>query len=532
MFSRVWFKMYRPEVSINVISIRPYLGSIIDFEFRKQRMYKHNRFKFLNIEREIQTPSDWNNPEWEKLWLYNLHYFDDLRAEGWESRVGWHKELIERWIKENPPFSGNAWEPYTISRRLVNWVLWALSENVLSDDALKSLCIQSAYLNKRIEWHILGNHLMANAKALIFTGLFFEGKEADKWLEKGLKIFSQQLEEQVLPDGGHFELTPMYHAQVLEDVLNVINILQSYPNAGVAHRDELISHYSQISGKMLDWLKVMTHPDGGIVLFNDSAFGVSANAEELYRYAEKLKIKPFVNTKICNDDIRISHLRNSGYLRIENSEVTAFLDVAKIGPDYLPGHAHADTLNFEISIGKQRVIVDTGISHYESGKERLLQRGTAAHNTVVIDGADSSEVWGSFRVARRAYPFDLKIDKKNEITCSHNGYTRLSGKPVHNRKWVFLKNSLKIKDNIYGTFNEAVSYIHVHPDVKVNVSHESHSKGTFVLADGRQINWTVDGGNVNVIDTAYHPEFGVTVPNRCLEIKLIERELDFEIIWQ
>ena len=80
----------------------------------------------------------------------------------------------------------------------------------------------------------------------------------------------------------------------------------------------------------------------------------------------------------------------------------ALLDVAPVGPDYLPGHAHADTLSFELSLFGQRVLVNSGTSQYEAGPERSRQRGTAAHNTVIVDGHDSSEVWAGFRVARRA----------------------------------------------------------------------------------------------------------------------------------
>ncbi|MEN9780004.1 MAG: hypothetical protein RL014_1152 [Pseudomonadota bacterium] len=95
---------------------------------------------------------------------------------------------------------------------------------------------------------------------------------------------------------------------------------------------------------------------------------------------------------------------DSGYVRLDNGPAVALLDVAPVGPDYLPGHAHADTLSFELSVGAQRVLVNSGTSCYGSSAERLRQRGTAAHNTVVVNGQDSSEVWGGFRVARRPLP--------------------------------------------------------------------------------------------------------------------------------
>src|SRR5438270_568337 len=81
-------------------------------------------------------------PDAAKLWLYNLHYFDDLRAEGATDRLPWQRDLIARWIVENPPAAGNGWEPYPASLRIVNWIAWALAGNDLGAAALQSLAVQ------------------------------------------------------------------------------------------------------------------------------------------------------------------------------------------------------------------------------------------------------------------------------------------------------------------------------------------------------------------------------------------------------
>ena len=76
--------------------------------------------RFLNETHDITSPTFWNAPTLEKLWLYNLHYFDDLNAVDANTRCLWHKSLIGRWILENPPGKGNGWEPYPASLRIVN----------------------------------------------------------------------------------------------------------------------------------------------------------------------------------------------------------------------------------------------------------------------------------------------------------------------------------------------------------------------------------------------------------------------------
>lgn len=191
-------------------------------------MLSPTRFRFLNVENEISRSGDWNSPKVFKLWLYNLHYFDDLNADGAASRFEWHRGLITRWIAENPPGIGTGWEPYPLSLRLVNWVKWLLAGNALGEDMRQSLALQARFLTQRLERHLLGNHLFANAKALVFAGCYFAGDEADSWLRLGMAILNHEIPEQILGDGGHFERSTMYHALALEDMLDLINVTQCF----------------------------------------------------------------------------------------------------------------------------------------------------------------------------------------------------------------------------------------------------------------------------------------------------------------
>lgn len=84
-----------------------------------------------------------------------------------------HLELIHNWIENNPPLKGNGWEPYPTSLRIVNWVKYILSNNINDENILRSLYIQAQVLSQMLEFHLFGNHLFANAKALIFAGVFF-----------------------------------------------------------------------------------------------------------------------------------------------------------------------------------------------------------------------------------------------------------------------------------------------------------------------------------------------------------------------
>ena len=121
------------------------------------------------------------------------------------------------------------------------------------------------------------------------------------------------------------------------------------------------------------------------------------------------------------------------------------MDVGSISPQYQPGHSHAQTLCFELSFFKQRVFVNTGVSQYEEDQRRLLERSTLAHNTLNYNYENSSEVWSSFRVARKARTFGISIKKSKKyinINACHDGYFRFNKKLIHNRQWIFGNNNI------------------------------------------------------------------------------------------
>src|SRR5690606_20370317 len=150
---------------------------------------------------------------------------------------------------------------------------------------------------------------------------------------------------------GHFERSPMYHALCLEDVLDVVNLGRAMQPQTVL-TSELAADLRSYASSMLRWLRCMSHPDGSLGLFNDCAAGMAPSIAEIERYAADLRVEaehPAAEGVV--------HLVDSGYARIARGGAVALLDIAPVGPDYLPGHAHADTLSFELSVHGRRVIV-------------------------------------------------------------------------------------------------------------------------------------------------------------------------------
>ncbi len=606
IYGRLWFRLYRPRPDQRQApELRASAGSWAAPALRTASISGPETFRFMNETHRVVGPAGWNDPDRDKLWLYNLHYFDDLNATDAAARADWHRALLLRWVAENPPGAGNGWEPYPTSLRIVNWIKLALAGNALPPGCVQSLAVQTRWLRRRLEHHLLGNHLFANAKALVFAGAFFVGPEVhgaagapeatpragqaappakqtaarpqaratkpaagpagepNGWLALGQRLLARELREQIVPDGGHFERSPMYHAILLEDVLDLINLAVAYPDTLAP---ELVALCRNKALAMLSWLAVMCHPDGEISFFNDAALGVAPTLADLVAYGHRLRI-------LAMDDRPGAEpvwLRESGYIRLAAGPAIALLDVAPVGPDYLPGHAHADTLSFELSVFGQRVIVNAGISRYGSGPERLAERGTAAHSTVQIDGADSSEVWGAFRVARRARVFDVSLKRGRarlcaepceltlvddpertqarssteppgtalvmvqQVAAAHDGYRRLPGRPVHRRTWGLTAECCYVIDEIEGGYGEAVARFHLHPDIGIDMERSNvkgQSAGHFHLAGGRAIAWRVVGGAVSIMPDQWHPEFGLSQASRCLVVRVDRGGCRLDLEW-
>ena len=173
ILARLWYKVYTP--NIHKGSVCPTVrqpNHTPQFLCRDPSLIGPSTFSLLHEVRELSEVG-WDGSGVNKLWRYNQHYFDDLSSRDSSLRCSWHSLLIENWIKENKDIRKVAWDPYPTSLRIVNWIKWSLQGNELSQEALSSLFYQARSVEKRIEWHLMGNHVFSNAKALVFAGLFF-----------------------------------------------------------------------------------------------------------------------------------------------------------------------------------------------------------------------------------------------------------------------------------------------------------------------------------------------------------------------
>ena len=407
-------------------------------------VHRRARFTFLNI---ASTFRDWNMDDDGPLWTYKLNYMDWLEQEGIseEDCLKW----IDRFIDELP---GNhaGLDPYPIALRIINWAkFFSKHPDCLNQRRSQSLYAQTLLLSRKLEYHLLGNHLLEDAYALFIASVFFNDCHL---YQRATRLLEGQLREQILPDGAHYEQSPMYHCIMLDRLLDCINFSSS--NLQFKGQDRFTAMLKQKASLMLGHLQNIIYNDGTIPLLNDSAYGIAPDAEHLFVYARRLNIswKPIP-------------LKECGYRKLADGHIEVIADIGDMAASCQPGHSHADTFNYELRIDGRPVIVDTGISTYNKNERRQYERSTAAHNTVTVGGKDSSQVWGGFRVGRRARVTVVK-DEANDILARHDGFGRQA---VHERRFSCKDGAFMVEDSILGKDIEAVSYLHLAPGLHAEI---------------------------------------------------------------
>ena len=487
-----------------------------------QKIDKNLTACFLNRTKSLDLPSDWNTKDLSKLWVYNLNYFEDLLSDNAHKKMQLHRNLLDLWVDQNPIGSENSWEPYPTSLRIVNILKAWLGGLELDQKVFCSVFYQASYLSNDLEKHILGNHYFVNLKALLFAGVIYNVSSWRKIAEQGLL---SEIPEQILDDGANFELSPMYHSLMLVDMLDIANLTKSYSDLISRQLALMVEMYLT---KMLRFMAVIAHPDGGVAFFNDSVNGVAPSKLKIEMYAKKLG---YVVKQIESDGPLVLDNKNSGYMCAMFNGSKLIFDASAVGPEYIPGHAHADTLSFELSIGLQRVFVNSGISEYGLSETRMNQRKTFSHNTVVVDEKDSSQVWSGFRVAKRArvsHRSATLLSKSSIVLqASHNGYKSVFGGCLHNRKIILGSQTLTVIDELKGSFKSAMSRLYFHPELTINLENNILS----VEGPGFMMTGDLTECPASIVNTLWHPEFGVSLPNKALEIEFISKKLKIKFKW-
>ena len=419
-----------------------------------------NRFNVTEFREGIVTflheteKFDWNS-KWEikdktPLWNFNLHYFEYIHSfavmyirTGDEAWIESANRIIKSWIRYNPKNKmGNGWSAYTIALRLTNWLSYFSETKQQADKSvIESIYEQYCFLANHLEKDILGNHYMEDLKALILCALFFSDIQV---LNRATSEFITQCEEQILPDGMHYELSPMYHKIMLECLLRTAWALSE---AGMKNY-KIESYISRMVNVAYSFENGLERTP----LFNDSGSNVSKSLEALITAAKKFNVVPEY----------VTYLESSGYFIIRTDSYVLIIDAGPIGPEFNPGHGHCDAMSYELYWQGKPVIVNCGTYAYQCN-ERNYFRGTSAHNTVMVEGVEQSDCWSNFRVGNRSNIRNIEKSSNCiaiEMEDQHNN--------LISRKFCISSNVIVIEDQSQN--NDLVSFIHMLDNDEIQVS--------------------------------------------------------------
>jgi hypothetical protein len=496
-------------------------------------------FGFLNHRETIRT-IDWHRRYVSHLWTYNLHYFEyaaDL-ASAW-AQTGQHAfvdqfiELTDHWITSTSVGTRDGWDPYPTSIRTANWLRAVLAfddalPHAVRDRVLSSTHAQLRHLARRLEWHLLGNHLLKNLHALALGGLVFDDAAGRMWRERMTDVFWEQLSKQLAADGGHIERSPMYHAIVLGDALELLH-LQTACGAPPSREGR------ECVGRAVAAFVRLSRGDGTLHLFNDAANGIAPGADLLAGQARAAGVE------WPADPQGAWSLPNSGFFGFADASTGErfIIDGGPPGPSYQPAHAHCGTLSFELDLGGRPCIVDSGTPGYEGDPLRGYARSTRAHNTVAIGGHEQSEVWGTFRMARRASVPYAGIDAARGGFAFAGACSPYHDRgAVHHRRVERTDRGWRIADHVDGADGAPViGFIHLHPGFHA----VAENGGITARASHAVIRFDVWGADaVRVLDPRdgvehgyYCPEFGLRLPAPIIELAIERndgRMFGFEVL--
>ena len=401
------------------------------------------RIELLGMTRKLGEPPDWQHPDAPQLWRFHLHYWDwAWGLAGDPSRCAARAvfaRLWRSWLAAAKFGRGDAWLPYPAALRAWSWCgLHAdlVAGSDLEPEFVRELAVHTGFLRRHLESDVGGNHLIKDLKALAGLAVFFADS---RLLRQALRRLIRQLAVQVLPDGGHYERAPAYHCQVLADLIDVAELVRF---TGATPAPEITASIR----RMRRWLGAVVSPAGAVPLLNDG-YPVPAGL------LGALEPDPPAARALLT-------LPDTGLIRAAVGGWHLLSDVGAACPGQLPAHAHADTFGCEVHVDGTALLVDTGTSTYAQGPVRQYERSTAAHNTVEVDGADSTEVWSSFRAGRRARVMGITASAAADVVtfeAVHDGFRRLHGRPAHRRRWSLRPAGLQVDDLVTGRGRHAVT---------------------------------------------------------------------------
>lgn len=423
---------------------------------------------------------------------------------------------LRAWLDANPTGTGINWtNPMEVAIRAVNWV-WAIAtveerrplDPALRADVTRSLQAHARHVAENLEgspW-LRSNHYVADVVGLAVLGCCLEGDAAARrWRETARTALEREITTQVYPEGLAFEASLPYHGLVLELFLVARHVFRW---AGAP----LSAAYDERLRAMLDATRAVRHPDGRLPQIGDADSGrilpagtarpatadhllwlgaaelgtaapLDGPAHEEVAWTFGLARWEAVGAESRAAAPTRTSFPRAGIFVLANDRLHAVVRCGDVGQNGNGGHAHNDTLSFELSLDGRPLLLDSGTYVYTSDpRERNAFRGTAAHSTVVVAGEEINPIDPTrlFELEQASTPKVTHVGD-GRLVAEHDGYRRLATPTVHRRSFALDAARLIVEDELLGTGRQvADAYVHLAPGAVV----AAEGDGRYAIAEG------------------------------------------------
>lgn len=445
--------------------------------------------------------ANWHPEDVSDQWLEHIHGFDwlrDLRTLGGQTGRMAARAMIKDWIETHPTWDGVTWRSDVLGKRLGHWLAGYDFFGESADEDFQHLFLDSVvrqlrHLGRALPGLLNGLPLLHAIKGLAYGGLCLEGRE--NYLETALHLLHEQIDKQILSDGGHISRNP----QALMETVRILIDVRSALRQGGYPAIEKIQHGLD---RAVPALRFFRHGDGGFALFNNTQIN---NAEAI----KNTVMQAGSRARTLNS------LPHSGYERISMGKSLLLADVGK--PPIWPydREAHIAPLSFEFSHGRERIFVNCG-THPTCAQWQDALRSTPAHNTLIIDDRNMCDLHKDGSMGHRPKKIIVDRDEKKNhnredmvlIDACHDGYVPING-ITHRRRFYMTDkgHDFRGEDNLTCSVGLATPHkialrFHLHPKVQVSLI-KGGSEALLRLGNGTGWRFTIIGGDLALENSVY-----------------------------
>lgn len=460
-----------------------------------------NLFNF-NGQKFTGTLVPWKPENANPDWLMAMHGFEwlrDLRALGGDQARRAARQLVKDWLVHYKNWDITAWRPDITGARLSAWIglhdfFLASADDGYRLTVFESIQKQCKYLLRVLPGAMKGSSLIVALKGLIYACLALPNSQTK--LFQALALLHQEIEKQILPDGGHIERNPTSHARVLHCLIDIRGALRC---AGLAVPDGL----QQAIHQMAPMLRFYMHGDGKLAMFNGAGEGDATMLEMLLQQAH-------ANGKAA------ANAPHTGYERVQLGRSVILFDIGAPPPSGYDSQLHAAPLAFEFSIGRERMIVNCGHAGSIHPRQPLTAalRHTAAHSTATVANTNAVELRAEGGIGRHPRTIHLHREATKDqvlVAASHDGYHSNLG-VLHNRQLYMADNGedLRGEDSFIGSAGHPFAIrFHLSPDVKASLT--GNNTGVLLrLRSGAGWSFRCQGAIVTLEESIYMAQPGDT----------------------